>query len=191
MLLFLLDSFAHVSNPYVGVLTYLVTPVFLFIGLGLVVIGVVWRRWRQSKTQGLVPAFQIDLGRQRDRRFLGYFLGGSALFLLVTAMLSYHSYHFTESVQFCGQSCHTVMKPELVTYSHGPHARVACVECHIGPGAAWFVKAKISGTYQVYAVAFNKYPRPVPTPIKNLRPAQETCEQCHWPSKFVGNLDKT
>src|SRR6185369_1253624 len=88
ILLFLLDSFAHVSNPYVGVLTYLVTPVFLFIGLGLVVIGVAWRRWRQSKTQGLVPAFQIDLGRQRDRRFLGYFLGGSALFLLITAVLS-------------------------------------------------------------------------------------------------------
>jgi nitrate/TMAO reductase-like tetraheme cytochrome c subunit len=65
------------------------------------------------------------------------------------------------------------------------------VECHIGPGAAWFVKAKVSGLYQVYAVAFDKYPRPVPTPIRNLRPAQETCEQCHWPKKFVGNLDKT
>jgi hypothetical protein len=65
------------------------------------------------------------------------------------------------------------------------------VECHIGKGAEWFVKAKISGTYQVYAVAFDKYPRPVPTPIKNLRPAQETCEQCHWPKKFVGNLDRT
>jgi hypothetical protein len=31
----------------------------------------------------------------------------------------------------------------------------------------------------------------VPTPIKNLRPAQETCEQCHWPQKFVGNLERT
>jgi nitrate/TMAO reductase-like tetraheme cytochrome c subunit len=79
----------------------------------------------------------------------------------------------------------------LVTYEHGPHARVACVECHIGPGATWFVKSKLSGTYQLYAVAFNKFPRPVPTPIKNLRPAQETCEECHWPKKFVGNLDKT
>ncbi len=113
------------------------------------------------------------------------------LFLLTTAVLSYHTYHYSESVQFCGQACHTVMKPELITYQHGSHARVACVECHIGSGAEWFVKAKISGTYQVYAVAFNKYPKPVPTPIKNLRPAQETCEQCHWPKKFVGNLDRT
>jgi len=65
------------------------------------------------------------------------------------------------------------------------------VQCHIGPGAEWFVKAKISGMYQLYATAFNKFPRPVPTPIKNLRPAQETCEQCHWPEKFAGNLDRT
>src|SRR6185295_7121108 len=127
----------------------------------------------------------------RDRKMMGLFLTGSVLFLLLSAVGSYHTYQFTESVQFCGQACHTVMKPELVTYQHGSHARVACVECHIGPGAEWFVKAKISGLYQVYAVAFDKYPRPVPTPIKNLRPAQETCEQCHWPQKFVGNLDKT
>ena len=45
--------------------------------------------------------------------------------------------------------------------------------------------------YQLYATTFNKYPRPVPTPINNLRPAQETCEQCHWPQKFVGNLEHT
>ena len=34
-------------------------------------------------------------------------------------------------------SLHTVMEPELVTYQHSPHAKVACTECHIGPGAAW------------------------------------------------------
>ena len=191
LLLFALDSLAHFSNPYIGVLTYLVAPSFLFLGVVLSVLGIVWQRWREKKNGGLVPALQIDLGRPRDRRILGFFLGGASLFLLVSAVLSYHTYHYTESTQFCGQACHTVMKPELVTYSHGPHARVACVECHIGPGATWFVKSKLSGTYQVYAVAFNKYPRPVPTPIKNLRPAQETCEQCHWPKKFVGNLDRT
>jgi hypothetical protein len=83
------------------------------------------------------------------------------------------------------------MKPELTTYQHSPHARVECTACHIGAGATWFVRSKLSGTYQVYAVMADKYPRPVPTPIKNLRPAQETCEQCHWPKSFVGNLDRT
>jgi len=26
---------------------------------------------------------------------------------------------------------------------------------------------------------------------KNLRPARDTCEECHWPQSFVGNLDRT
>jgi hypothetical protein len=83
------------------------------------------------------------------------------------------------------------MQPENVAYHNGSHARVACVECHIGSGATWFVKSKMSGSYQVYSVLAHKYSRPIPTPVKSLRPAQDTCEQCHWPSKFVGNLDRT
>jgi hypothetical protein len=56
----------------------------------------------------------------------------------------------------------------------------------VGEGANWYAKSKLSGAYQVYATALNKYPKPIPTPIKNLRPAQETCEKCHWPDKFFG-----
>jgi nitrate/TMAO reductase-like tetraheme cytochrome c subunit len=190
-LLLFLDLMAHFSNPYIGILTYVIAPGFLFFGLALTVIGAVRERRKLGQSAGLLPKMVVDLSRPRDRKILGWFIAGSLVFLLLSAIGSYQTYHFSESVQFCGQACHTVMKPELVTYSHGSHARVACVECHIGPGAEWFVKAKISGTYQLYAVAFNKYPKPVPTPIKNLRPAQETCEQCHWPKKFVGNLDKT
>ena len=40
--------------------------------------------------------------------------------------------------------------------------------------------------HQLLAVITNKYGRPIPTPIKNLRPARETCERCHWPEKFFG-----
>jgi nitrate/TMAO reductase-like tetraheme cytochrome c subunit len=190
-LLFLLDTLAHFSNPYIGILTYLVAPGFLVLGLLLAVAGALRQRRRLGRSAALVPRLVVDLTRPRDRRIMGGFILGTLLFLFLSALGSYQTYHFTESVQFCGQACHTVMKPELVTYQHGPHARVGCVECHIGPGATWFVKSKLSGTYQLYATAFNKYPRPVPTPIKNLRPAQETCEQCHWPKKFVGNLERT
>jgi hypothetical protein len=112
-------------------------------------------------------------------------------FLMLTAVGSYQTFQYSESVQFCGEVCHTVMEPEYTTYQHGSHARVACVECHIGSGAAWFVKAKISGTYQVYSVIFNKYERPIPTPVKNLRPARETCLQCHWPEKYSGSIERT
>jgi nitrate/TMAO reductase-like tetraheme cytochrome c subunit len=191
ILLFMLDAMAHFSNPYIGLLTNIVAPGFLFLGIVLTIFGALRERKKLGESAGILPRVVVDLSRPQDRKRMAIFVAASVVFLLLTAVGSYQTYHYSESVQFCGQTCHTVMKPELVTYQHGSHARVACVECHIGPGAEWFVKAKISGTYQLYAVAFNKYPRPVPTPIKNLRPAQETCEQCHWPKKFVGNLDKT
>ena len=190
VLLFILDWVGQLANPYLGVLTYLVAPGFLITGLFLAVVGAIWHR-RRLKAAAELPVLQIDFSRARDRRILGLFIAGSVCFLLISAIGSYKTYQFTESVQFCGQACHTVMQPELTTYRHGPHARVACVECHIGPGATWFVRSKLSGTYQVYATLFGKYPRPIPTPIENLRPAQQTCNQCHWPSKFVGNLDRT
>jgi nitrate/TMAO reductase-like tetraheme cytochrome c subunit len=190
-LLLLLDALAHFANPYVGILTFLVAPAFLVIGLFLALLGALLRRRQILKTSGPLPALRIDLTRPRDRRLFGLFLTGGVLFLLISALGSYQTYHFTESVQFCGQACHGVMKPEFVTYLHSPHARVACAECHIGKGANWYVRSKLSGTYQVYATMADKYPRPIPTPVKNLRPAQETCEECHWPQKFVGNLEHT
>jgi hypothetical protein len=79
------------------------------------------------------------------------------------------------------------MEPEYTTYRRSPHARVKCVECHIGEGANWFVKSKLSGSWQLVSVAFDLYPRPIEAPVHNLRPARETCEQCHWPNKFVGD----
>jgi len=191
LLLLLLDSLAHFANPYVGILTYLVAPVFLVTGMALGLAGALWRRRQLAKSTGPLPPLRIDLTRPHDRRMLGFFLAGSVVFLLISAIGSYQSYRFTESVPFCGQTCHEVMKPELVTYLHSPHARVACAECHIGKGAKWYVRSKLSGTYQVYATLADKFPRPIPTPVKNLRPAQETCEECHWPSKFVGSLERT
>jgi len=190
LLLFVLDAIAKFSNPYVSLLTYMVVPGFLISGIVLAFAGAWWERRRRA--QGAGPtSLQIDLSRPRDRRVLVTFLAGSTVFLLLSAIGSYHAFNFTESVTFCGETCHTVMKPEKVTHDHGPHARVACVECHVGKGVSWFVKSKISGSYQLYSVAFNKYSRPIGTPIHNLRPARDTCEECHWPQSFVGNLDRT
>jgi hypothetical protein len=79
------------------------------------------------------------------------------------------------------------MKPEFMAYQDSAHSRVACVQCHIGPGATWFAKSKLSGTRQIFAVAFKTYSRPIPSPVQELRPARDTCEQCHWPEKFHGD----
>ena len=169
LLLFVLDAFAHFNNPYIGILTYLVAPGFLILGLALTVLGALWHRHR-LKAAVPIPALQIDFSRPRDRRIMGIFVACSVVFLLVSAVGSYKTYQFTESVQFCGQACHTVMRPELITYEHGPHARVACTECHIGPGATWFVRSKLSGTYQVYATLFDKYRTAHPHPGREPPP---------------------
>ena len=100
---------------------------------------------------------------------------------------SYKAVEYMDSAQFCGQTCHTPMLPEFTAYTNSPHSRVACVECHIGPGAPWFVKSKISGLRQLYAVAFKTYSRPIPSPVHDLRPARDTCEHCHWPQRFTGD----
>lgn len=65
------------------------------------------------------------------------------------------------------------------------------MECHIGSGVEWFFKAKINGAHQLIAYAMDNYNRPIATPVKNLRPARDICEQCHWPEKFLGNLNIT
>jgi hypothetical protein len=190
LLLFVLDAISKFSNPYVSILTYIGVPGFLIGGIFLAFAGAWLERRRRLRGSG-PTSLQIDLNKPRDRRVLVTFIAGSVAFLLLSAIGSYNAFNFTESVTFCGETCHKVMKPELTTHDHGPHARVACVECHVGKGVSWFVKSKISGSYQMYAVMFNKYPTPIGTPIKNLRPARDTCEECHWPQSFVGNLDRT
>jgi hypothetical protein len=103
--------------------------------------------------------------------------------LVIASQATYAAVAYMDEVSFCGQTCH-VMKPEFTAHQAGPHAHVDCVVCHIGAGAGWFVRSKASGVGQVFAVAFNTYPRPIPTPVRNLRPARETCETCHWPQKY-------
>ena len=107
--------------------------------------------------------------------------------IVIVSLAAYRGVEYMDSPQFCGQACHGVMKPEYVAYQDGPHSRVACVECHIGSGATSFAKAKVSGARQLLAVSFHTYARPIAGPVRNMRPARETCEQCHWPDKFHGD----
>ena len=188
IIFFLVDLVSERPKPYIGILAYMISPAFLVTGLLIAGIGM-WleRRRRATERPAEYPLYpRIDLNDPRMRRAVLSFGTFLLVFILLSSMGSYKAYEFTDSVQFCGQVCHTVMNPEFTAYQLSPHARVSCVECHVGSGATWYVKSKLSGARQVYAVAFNKFPRPIPTPVHNLRPAQETCEQCHWPRKFYG-----
>src|SRR3989338_6261651 len=186
------DMLSRRTHPYLGVVVYLVLPFAAAGGVGLVVLGALWERRRRRRRPGLaVPPWpRIDLNRPAHQAAVIGALTAVMTMVVLLSVTGYRAYHFTESVEFCGLVCHQVMKPEFTAYQHSPHARVACTQCHVGPGADWFVRSKISGAYQVYAVTLKKYPRPIETPVKNLLPAQETCEQCHWPAKFFGAQQK-
>ncbi len=176
------------DNPYAGILTFMGLPTIIFGGLILIPVGISLRS-RRERNKGIYPSTfpPLDFKNAELRRLL-FFVGVTTVVnLIIGAQLLYSGVNYMDSVTFCGQTCHTVMQPEYVAYEHSPHARVACVECHIGPGASWFVRSKLSGSYQVFATIFNVYPRPIPVPVTNLRPARQTCEQCHWPARFEGN----
>jgi nitrate/TMAO reductase-like tetraheme cytochrome c subunit len=190
--LFVIDALSYRPSPYIGIFAYMVMPAFLILGLLLIPAGMLLERHRRRKYGTVdLPRFpRIDLNDPRQRSRLTSLLSFVVVFVLLSAMGSYRAYEFTDSVQFCGQLCHTVMHPEFVAYSLSPHARVRCVDCHVGAGASWYVRSKLSGARQVYAAIFKTYPRPIPTPVANLRPAPETCEECHWPRKFYGDQFK-
>ena len=189
--LFAVDLTSHYENPYMGIVAYMILPAIFVVGLILIPIGVAReKRIALAARQRGEPhrAFPIiDLNTVRTRKVALTFFLLTLANIVILAAATYRGVEYMESVKFCGQTCHTVMQPEHTAYSRSPHARVECVDCHIGPGANWFVRSKLSGAWQVVSVAFDLFPRPIPTPIENLRPARDTCEQCHWPAKFVGD----
>jgi hypothetical protein len=187
----LVDTIWHIKNPYFGGAVYLLLgPVFLG-GLAMIFIGSFFFRGERE-----VHLFTLEylrkyftepqlFGRLRKNVFLIVLL--TSINFTVFSLFLYRAYHYMESTAFCGQFCHTVMNPEFTAYQNGPHSRVNCVECHIGAGADWFVKSKISGARQLLAVVADTYPRPIDTPVHGLRPARDTCERCHRPELFHGD----
>lgn len=185
LFLMLLEAVSGGQKPYMGIIAFVVLPTFLLAGLFLIVAGIYREHRREKAGIHIDRKFpMLDLNDPRHRRATVIFSLGTILLLLFSAFGSFKAYEYTDSDEFCGTLCHSVMEPEYTAYQFSPHAKVGCVQCHIGSGADWFVRSKLSGAYQVYSVLFNKYSRPIPTPIENLRPAQETCEQCHWPKHF-------
>jgi nitrate/TMAO reductase-like tetraheme cytochrome c subunit len=185
---FLIDIVSSKPSPYTGIVAYMVLPAFLVCGLILIPLGLWWDRRRRLKMTAEEAAKlpTIDFNNPAQRTALFSFAAFAIVFLMLSAAGSYRAYEYTDSVEFCGQLCHSVMAPEHTAYQLSAHARVRCVDCHVGTGASWYVRSKLSGARQVLAVTFNTFPRPIPTPVHNLRPAQDTCEQCHWPKKFHG-----
>lgn len=125
---------------------------------------------------------------RRHREKLLFLMLAGAIGIMLLVIGGYQLIEFSDSTAFCGELCHEVMYPEYTAYQASPHSRVLCSECHVGSGVGYLARSKINGIPQIFAVATGTYDRPIETPVRNLRPARETCEQCHRPERFAGDL---
>src|SRR3984893_2621083 len=175
--LFLLPSHirGHLDNPYIGLLVFIAIPFVFFTGLALIPVGLALAKHRVAGNLATVP------NRSEAWRRAGIFFGLMTLAnIVIGSQVSYRAIEHMETVQFCGQSCH-VMKPEFTAHQRAPHQALACVSCHVAPGAAGWVHSKMAGTRQLLGVIMNSYPRPIESAMESNRlvSSSETCEQCH------------
>jgi hypothetical protein len=198
LLVFALELSGAGGNAYLNVFTIIALPVVFVGGLLLIPLGLYWEHRKQGRlarvagsqpaaADPLQQAFSQALGDRKTRRRIIFVAVVTMVNVFIFGYAGSKTVTYMDSPAFCGTTCHTVMQPEWETYNRSPHSRVACVQCHIGPGASWEVKAKINGMSQLYKVLTHTYASPVPTPVEHLRPSRDTCEQCHWPQKFAGS----
>jgi hypothetical protein len=175
---FMWFSGANEENQYVNIIGFMILPGVLIAGLILCPLGIAVRKFRIK---------YLRMPRTIPVKYALAFLAVTFFLILpILGVSGYQGYHYTESTEFCG-TCHQVMEPQFARHKQSSHARVTCAECHVGSGAGPFVESKLSGVRQVYKVATDTYPRPVPPAITELRPARYTCEHCHWPERFFGS----
>jgi Cytochrome c7 and related cytochrome c len=189
VVVFLADLFGFHTNPYIGILFFLVLPALFLIGLALIPLGALIERRRRAagKAPSEISWPRIDLNDPAQRTTAVLLFTLTMANVVIVSLAAYRGVEYMDSVAFCGQVCHTPMQPEFVAHEAGPHARVKCVECHVGPGATSFARAKFSGTRRVLAVLRGSYPRPIVPSTEQLLAAQDTCEACHWPQMYRGD----
>ncbi len=178
------------AQPYGDLVIFFVPPVFVIVGITVVLIGMYfqWIRWRRHKPLSFARYPKWDLNLPSERKALLAIAIGAAILSVPAIYGSGQAYLYTDAVSFCGANCHS-MTPEYVTYQRSPHARVACAQCHVGPGATGYVSSKIRGMSELVETIQNEYPRPIPVPVASLRPIRGNCENCHWPANFFGSRE--
>lgn len=185
------DMVSHFTNPYASVVAYMVLPVVCGLAIALAMVGWLWRVVRRRLRGEPIGLPVLDMNTPTARRRMTVALFALPVVLAITATGGYRAYHFVESVPFCGEVCHVVMEPEHTTFHNSPHAGITCASCHVGSGFKWFVRTKIYGAIELYSLALNKFERPLSCPVENLRPANETCGECHWRQKDFGQVMRT
>ena len=170
LVVFLADLFGLHTNPYIGIVFFLILPGFFVFGLLMIPFGAwIERRRRHGgkpTSDGLWPKFDLNDPAQRNAAAIVFVL--TLANIIIVSLASYRGIEYMDSVQFCGQMCHDVMQPEFVAYQDGPHSRVACVQCHISHGVSLLAHARVSGLQQVFDTMRHTYPLPMPSPLMSL-----------------------
>jgi len=178
------------TEPYGDLVIFFAPPVFVFAGIGVVLVGmyVQWLRWRHHKPLAFARYPKWDLNLPSERRALLVVAIASAVLCVPAIYGTAQAYLYTDDVSFCGAVCHS-MTPEYVTYGFSPHAHVTCAQCHVGAGATGYIVSKVRGMVELVETIQDDYPRPIPAPVVSLRPIRGNCERCHWPARFFGSRE--
>ena len=174
------------SNPYLGILFDLLLPGIFVIGLVLILIGILVRRTYLVSTDQ-VPSFfpEVSIHDPVFRHGLDFVEVATFINFIIVGIGCYRGVAYMDTVSFCGNTCH-VMAPENAAYHVSSHSGIACTECHVAPGAAGYVHAKVNGTKQLFMVLVDHYPKPI-MPNHKVPVASATCLNCHNPHAEMGD----
>ena len=173
------------SNPYAGLVVFIIVPALFVLGLVLIPLGM----WLEARRYRHEPAATrdwpiFDLRKPHVRRTVLAVTALTAVNVVVLSLAGKGAIGWMDSPSFCGQACHLPMHPQFTSWQVSPHAEVTCTQCHVGEGARALVRAKLAGTRQLYHVLTNQIPKPIHG--ADMRPALETCGKCHWPGRDLG-----
>lgn len=171
-----------VSNPYTGLLAFLILPALFILGLVLIPIGLFIAR-----RNGTAIMAGVTDRRSAWKKAILFFGVATAVNVLVGGQLTYRAVEHMDTQQFCGQTCHA-MTPEFVSHARPPHLRVACVSCHVSPGASGYLKAKTAGTRRLVGAVMDNFEKPIDyiPGLEGSASSSETCEVCHARETTLG-----
>jgi hypothetical protein len=177
-----------IGNPYFVIITLFLFPAGMILGLLLIPLaGFIGRKKIQREG---IAWWKIDPGNFRHRRIIVLVLVLSVVNVAFFILIGHKGYRFMGSPAFCGLACHSVMGPEYATHRRSPHAKIACLQCHVSPGFKGFLQAKFSGLQRFKGMLMGKYSRPLPATVKDLPSVQDACQKCHSSEKYFSSKVK-
>src|SRR5262252_3422160 len=126
LVVFFADVFGFHTNPYLGILFFLILPGVFLLGLALIPLGA-WLE-RRRRARGRPPAEirwpHVDLNDPVQRRAAVIVFAMTIANIIIVSLAAYRGVEYMDSPQFCGQVCHTVMKPQFSAHQDSAHSRV-------------------------------------------------------------------